>query len=168
MITNSEIIRKLFIPDEEKCFEEFRKIRWRDGVKCPYCGSKEIVKYGHNEKGAQRYKCKNCEKIFNDLTNTIFERHKLPINEMMYIIMNMPYKSTKKISEELGRDRKSVLNFIHEVQKLSGKLAPKLEDVVEIDEIYIHAGDKGIKKTILKEEVLIKEDEEQLNLENHQ
>ena len=146
MMTNSEIIRELLLPDIEKSFRIIREVRWKDGVRCPYCESKEIVKYGHNEKGAQRYKCKNCGRLFNDLTNTIFERHKLPINEMVYIILNMPHKSTKEISEDLGRDRKSVLNFVHEVQKISGKLSPKLEDIVEIDEIYIHAGDKGIKK----------------------
>ena len=28
-------------------------------VKCPYCGSTDIGKYGSGKKGQQRYKCKN-------------------------------------------------------------------------------------------------------------
>ena len=69
-----------------------------------------------------------------------------PINEMMYILVNMSNKSTKEISEELGWDKKAVLNFVHEVQEISGKLSPTLEDIIEIDEIYVHASDKGLKK----------------------
>ena len=36
-------------------------------VKCPYCGSTNVGKYGYGKKGQQRYKCKNKEcstKIF--------------------------------------------------------------------------------------------------------
>jgi transposase-like protein len=28
-------------------------------VKCPKCGSKEVIKYGKSHEGKQRYKCKN-------------------------------------------------------------------------------------------------------------
>ena len=168
MIENKDILRNLFLPDIEKCYEIIRKAKWKDGITCPYCNSKEILKYGSNSKKSQRYKCKSCGKLFNDLTNTIFEHHKFPVNEMMYILANMPHKSTKEISEELDRDYKAVLNFVHEVQKISGKLSPTLEDIIEMDEIYIHAGDKGLKKRILKKEVLTKEGEEQQNQENLQ
>ncbi len=166
MIENKEIIRELFLPDIEKCYDMVRKIRWKNGIVCPYCGSKEISKYGRSSKKSQRYKCKNCEKLFNDLTKTIFDHHKFPINEMFYILGNIPYKSTKEISEELGRDYKSVLNFVHEVQELSSRFAPKLEGIVEIDEVYIHAGDKCLKKRVPNEEVVIKEVGEQVNQEN--
>ncbi len=30
-------------------------------VKCPYCGSEEVVLYGKNSTGVQRYLCKNKE-----------------------------------------------------------------------------------------------------------
>ncbi|MBR6384666.1 MAG: IS1 family transposase [Ruminococcus sp.] len=36
-------------------------------VRCPYCGTNEIVKYGKEKTGVQRYKCMNkecCRKIF--------------------------------------------------------------------------------------------------------
>lgn len=28
-------------------------------VKCPYCGSEKVVRYGKNSKGTQRYLCQN-------------------------------------------------------------------------------------------------------------
>ena len=33
-------------------------------------------------KGAAKYHCPNCGRYFNDLTKTIFEHHKFPIEEM--------------------------------------------------------------------------------------
>ncbi|RKD23150.1 hypothetical protein BEP19_13105 [Ammoniphilus oxalaticus] len=38
---------------------------------CPHCKSKQIVRYG-KYRDRQRYKCKCCERTFNDLTNTPF------------------------------------------------------------------------------------------------
>ncbi|MBP1912507.1 hypothetical protein [Thermococcus stetteri] len=51
----------------------------------------------------------------------------------------MPHKSTKLISEELNRDYQAVLNFVHEVQRIAGNSKVRLEDVIEIDEVYPHA-----------------------------
>jgi len=58
----------------------------------------------------------------------------------------MPHKSTKLIAEELNRDYQAVLNFVHKVQKTAGNFKVRLEDVIEIDEVYPHAGSKGFKK----------------------
>jgi len=72
---DSEAVREIFLPRWEDCLEYLRKKRWKEGVKCPYCG-----------------------------TGTIFERHHFPIEEMFYILKEMEAKSTLQISEELGRD----------------------------------------------------------------
>ncbi|MBP1912508.1 IS1/IS1595 family N-terminal zinc-binding domain-containing protein [Thermococcus stetteri] len=82
VITNDIIARRLFLPDPEECYRTIRQIRWPDGVTCPYCDSKNIQKNGHTPKRAQKYHCKNCRKHFNDLTGTIFDHRKFPINEM--------------------------------------------------------------------------------------
>lgn len=33
-------------------------------VKCPYCGSIEVIRYGKSRSSHQRYKCKHCAKVF--------------------------------------------------------------------------------------------------------
>ncbi len=119
MIENNEIIRELFLPDIEKCYDMVRKIRWKNGIVCLTVGVKRFQNMDTVQKSLRDTNVKICEKLFNDLTNTIFDHHKFPINEMFYILGNIPYKSTMEISEELGRDYKSVLNFVHEVQELS-------------------------------------------------
>ncbi len=55
-----------------------------------YCSSR-VWKDG--TKGAQKYECKACNAYFN-LTATIFENHKLPIEKMFYILKEMKSKST--------------------------------------------------------------------------
>ena len=35
-------------------------------VKCIHCGSKEVIKFGANPKGKQRFRCKRCEKTFQE------------------------------------------------------------------------------------------------------
>jgi hypothetical protein len=67
---------------------------------------------------------------------------------MFYIIKEMETKSALQISEELGRDYDSVLNFIHKVHRLASEHSKKitLEGVIEVDEVYVHAWEKGKKK----------------------
>ena len=33
-------------------------------VKCPYCNTDEVVKYGKSKRGEQKYRCKACKKTF--------------------------------------------------------------------------------------------------------
>jgi len=67
---------------------------------------------------------------------------------MFYILKEMAAKSTLQIAEELGRDYDSVLNFVHEAHGVASRHAQKvaLEGVIELDEVYVHAGDKGQKR----------------------
>ena len=46
--------------------------RFKNGLYCPRCGCVEnIVRYGFKN-GHQRFKCKNCHRVFNEITNSIF------------------------------------------------------------------------------------------------
>ena len=139
-------MRKVFLPRREDCFDYLRSKRWKEGVKCVYCGSSKVWKDGLTPKGALKYECRNCGAYFNDLTGTIFERHRLPIEEMFYILKEMEAKSSLQISEEVGRDYDSVLNFVHEVQALASSKSIGIEGILELDEAYIHSGEKGKKK----------------------
>ncbi|EHP84822.1 transposase, partial [Methanotorris formicicus] len=41
-------VYKLFIPKDEECIAIIREIRWSDRYICPYCGSKDVVRYRCN------------------------------------------------------------------------------------------------------------------------
>ena len=74
---------KVFLPEPEDCYQRLRRARFGATVSCVYCDESEpVIKKGTTGKGAQQYRCKECETYFNDLTGTIFEHRKFPIEEI--------------------------------------------------------------------------------------
>lgn len=57
---------------------EFKKSRFSNVHKCPYCSSNKVVKNG-THKNRQRCLCKECSKSFNDLTMSALSNTKLPL-----------------------------------------------------------------------------------------
>jgi transposase-like protein len=154
---------------EGDCLEYLREQRWPDGVTCPHCRSADTIKKGTTRKDAQRYRCHNCDSIFNDLTETIFSGHQLSLPEMFYIIREMEESTTEKTAQELDRTYKTVLDFVHEVQDLLEE-DPEFDlyGVCEADEIYVVAGEKGIEQESPRERGLKKRDEERSTQTNRQ
>lgn len=56
---------------------------------CPYCSSIIFYKYGRTKNLIDRYKCSQCQRTFNPLTNTIFQDRKLSIVEWIEYLRNL-------------------------------------------------------------------------------
>jgi transposase-like protein len=58
--------------DDGQCYQTVRELRWPDGIACPSCQSKQVIKRGvdDTESARQRYECTDCHKRFDD-----FDRH---------------------------------------------------------------------------------------------
>ncbi len=139
-----------FMPTEAQCIKVLRKLRWPNGIKCPRCGSKQVVKFSPHRKVMHKYLCKHCRRIFNDLTGTIFANTKLGINEWFYIAKELQRGiSINQIAKELGRKYEHVMNAAHDI--MDGTFMKRLielsGDDVEVDEMYQSAGEKGTKQT---------------------
>lgn len=136
-----------FMPSEEECIDRLRQIRWPSGVKCPNCGSGEVVKKGRTNDGVyQRYRCRLCGRDFNDRTGTIFENSKLGLRHWFFAIFLMQFKvSVMEISKTLGVTYKTAFNMVKKLRKsiYAKRIPEKLKGEVEMDEIYITAGLKG-------------------------
>jgi transposase-like protein/IS1 family transposase len=138
------------MPTEAKCIRILRKLRWPNGIECVQCGSSHIVKIGPLRKNVHRYLCRRCHRTFSDLTGTIFENTKIPLNEWFYIARELQRNiSINQINKDLGRKYDNVHNaarkimdsvFMKRLIELSG------EDI-EVDEMYQSAGSKGKKQT---------------------
>ena len=144
-----DIIR-LFVPKDEDCLRVLEELRWHGEPECPYCHSKNVKKHGSYSKNSleiPRYQCKDCKKTFSVLTGTVFERHKLSLGEMFYIIKNLPHMSVNEIASELDLDYNAVHQFALDVMRIAhGEVSlEKLCVAVEIDEIYVNSGEKGKK-----------------------
>ena len=136
---------RVYLPPRERCFERLRLAFFGETVTCVHCESEDVVKRSTTGKDAQQYWCKECETYFNDLTNTIFGQHGFGLEEMFYIVKEMRSEPTAQIVRDLERDYEAVLNFVHEVQDVSGEIDEfDLHGVCEADEVYVVAGEKGI------------------------
>ena len=83
---------------------------------------------------------------FNDKTGTIFEYSKMGVREWLYIARELQKnKSINRISKELGRRYKHVMRIVHMIMERvgTGKFLERLSGVVEVDEMYVSAGQKG-------------------------
>lgn len=146
-----------FAMDENDALRIFRSIRWANGVYCPKCKSFEIKKKGKQGR-VNRYACKSCENNFSDFSDTIFYKSRVPMGVMFYILLNMNNKSIKQMSEELNYNRSTISRIanIFRENLLKKHENPKLENEIEIDEMYVSAGDKGIKKLPTEKRTKIK------------
>jgi transposase-like protein len=134
--------------DDAKCFETVQQLRWPNGVTCPRCTSQHVTKNGTDETQPhrQRYRCQNCHRGFDDLTETIFAGHHQPLSTwilcLYFLGLNL---SNQQIASELDL-------CVSDVQEMTSQLREgivvrrpqvQLRGAVECDEAYVVAGHKG-------------------------
>lgn len=94
----------LRLMDEEACYELLRELRWEDGLECPRCDSKDVIKSGPDEIHIhrQRYKCKSCNRRFDDLTDTVFSGSPKELKTWLICLYLMGLNiSNRQIAQEL-------------------------------------------------------------------
>ncbi len=67
---------------EALAYERLRDSRWSNGVTCPYCNSNSVQNHSSNGP-MNRYRCKQCDKTFNDRTGTVFANSKIKLSKLM-------------------------------------------------------------------------------------
>jgi transposase-like protein len=67
--------------DDVQCYQTVRAWRWPDGIACPSCESKHVIKRGFDDTdpARQRYECTDCHTRFDDLTDSLFAGHHQPL-----------------------------------------------------------------------------------------
>ena len=97
--------------DDVQCYQTVRALRWPDGIVCPSCQSKQVMKRGFDDTALarQRYECHDCHKRFDDLTDTIFAGHHQPLKVWMLCLYFMGLNvSNEQIAQELDVDLSDV------------------------------------------------------------
>ena len=81
--------------DDVQCYQTVRELRWPDGVACPSCESKHVIKRGFDdtEPARQRYECHDCDTRFDDLTDTIFAGHHQPLKVWILCLYFIHYRT---------------------------------------------------------------------------
>lgn len=136
-------LRELVIAmkDEDACRDFLAKQRWEDGKAiCPYCG------YGkcYNIEKGKRYKCgnKECYKKFSVIVGTIFEDSNVPLSKWFTAVyLATAHKkgiSSYQLGKDIGVSQKCAWFMLHRIREImKPKEAIKLDNIVEIDEVYI-------------------------------
>ena len=141
--------------DDAKCFALVRQHRWPDGVRCPACDSRAVIRDGHDDTQPQRqrYRCKACAGRFDDLTGTVLAGHHQPLRVWVLCLYLMGLNlSTRQIAAELGLDGSDVQTMTEQLRRGLVARTPEvtLAGEVEIDEVYVVAGHKGQPAAVAK------------------
>ncbi len=110
---------------------------------CPHCHSNRVYRHGLVS-NLQRYRCVECRKTFNSLTNTPLAR--LRKKELWIQYVNTMLKSTvlRTVSEELGISLNTAFKWRHRFSAaFVKKSATHLEGIIEMDETYFLNSKKG-------------------------
>lgn len=112
-------------------------------VGCPHCGGKHYYRFG-KDKGAQRFKCKDCGRTFTEYTGTWQDGlHKKDLVGR-YLELMSEQKSLDKISSVLKINKKTAFDWRHKIlgtfkQDEGGAFS----GIVESDETFFEESEKG-------------------------
>ncbi len=121
---------------EKSCHEHLKKVRWPNGVICPFCEGKSI----HHRKDDSRMKCKSCNSSFSSTSKTIFHSTKLPLLKW-FAAISVIISAKKGISSlQLARTinvNKNTAWYLQMRLRKAMKEEQYLKGLIEIDETYI-------------------------------
>jgi transposase-like protein len=139
--------------NEHLCNKYIHFLRWQGKkLQCPRCLKYNIAPWGnhHRRPGIKRHMCKDCHHTFNDLTNTPLHGCKLSLKLLVFAVFLMCLScSSRRICRELGIHIRTAYHWCWKFRNaaISYEIYRQLDGVVEADEIYQTAGNKGQSKT---------------------
>ena len=113
--------------DEVQCYQTVRELRWPDGIACPSCQSKHVIKRGFDdtESARQRYECPDCHTRFDDLTDTIFAGPHQPLKVWVLCLYCMGLNiSNEQIAQELAVNVRDAQQMTTQLREGIEKKAP--------------------------------------------
>jgi len=132
---------------EKQCLDYLFKLRWPDGYRCPRCQSEEAWQI--NE---AKYKCRKCGYQTTTIAGTIFQDTHKPLvlwfRAIWYIASQKNGTSALGLQKILGLGSyRTAWTWLHKLRR--AMIRPgrdKLQGIVEVDEAFIGAPDKGGKR----------------------
>jgi transposase-like protein len=115
---------------------------------CPHCTSKEQqTKSGHTRTGSQRYKCRECQRIYTP--------HPKPLGypdqtKREAVRLYLEGTNFRRIGRILGVNHQSVVNWVnaHHASLPAAEAAVTKPETLEMDELFTFVGSKKGKPTL--------------------
>lgn len=101
------------IVDDAKCFQTVREQRWPDGACCAHGASTTVIEHDRDETQPerQRYRCRSCDRCFDDLTGTIFAGHHQPLRVWILCLYFMGLNLSNHPRKAVANEREHGVNF---------------------------------------------------------
>jgi transposase-like protein len=135
-----------------QCHAYLRDVLHPAGFGCPRCGlllSDHRTAHKYSKQGTPSYRCKQCGRVFTIFTQTIFQGVTYSCVTLVLILRGLlKGETTAQMSQELGINYKNLLDWRHLLQEFcfeNRDLSVLTDGVVESDEVFINAGQKGDK-----------------------
>jgi tetratricopeptide (TPR) repeat protein len=124
--------REMPSESEEECYRLLRQARWPTGVSCPYCGGREVQRYGRTRNSPeQRYLCIPCRRAFSDRTGTVFAHSNLPL-PLLYQALRIVAQGGET---EEGKLTQALQTALQASSKTAAKWAKRLRKALQEDEL---------------------------------
>ena len=135
--------------DEQKYYDYLVKILHPKGLCCPKCDASVLQSKTHrSDRAPVLYFHCSCGRIYNAFAGTFWQGTHYNCSLIVRILQGVSQGiSTLHLSKELNIDYKTLLNRRHAMQEFASKSCirePLTDNVVEADEMYQNAGEKGI------------------------
>ena len=118
----------------------------KNELKCPFCNSQNHIRWGKRN-DMQRYKCKNCSKTFNSLTQTPLARLRKKGRWLKYSNCLKDGLTIREAAKESGIHKNTSFRWRHRfVANLKEIKARSLGGIVETGELTLKESFKGSKK----------------------
>jgi transposase-like protein len=134
---------KVFIQKIDDRKKVANLLEYNDYVTCGHCGSSNFVKYGRRN-DLQRYKCKRCDKTFNQLTGTPLARLRKKGRWFLYSDCLNNGLTLRQSSSLTGVAMSTSFRWRHRLLANTTELCPSsMNGVVESSETYFRYSEKG-------------------------
>jgi transposase-like protein len=135
--------------DQDACYHKLVGLLHPDGLACPNCKTDDHIRVHRRHRApVLDYRCTACGRVFNAFTGTpLGGTHRTPAQIMLILRGFAQGVPTAQLARELGCDRKHLLELRRLMQDNASRWLdrnPLADPVVEGDEMYQNAGEKGI------------------------
>jgi transposase len=135
--------------DQDACYHKLLGWLHSKGLSCPTCKTDEHTRVHRRHRApVLDYRCTACGRVFNAFTGTALAgTHRRPAEIVLILRGFAQGVPTAQLARELGCDRKHLLELRHLMQDDAARWLdrnPLGDDLVEADEMYQNAGEKGI------------------------
>ena len=128
-------------PDDKTAEDWFVKMRWPDGVTCPYCGSDKVQHNAPHPTMPFRCQAKGCRKRFSVKIGTLMHASNIDYRKWaiaIYLTLtNLKGVSSMKLHNDLNITQKSAWHMLHRIREAYDLGGSVFEGPTEGDEVFM-------------------------------